>query len=528
MLVSVQGLHRFYQRRTNEVIASWMTRQDRELAIADNLAYVEGVIDAASRDDRPRAATVGVCGLLAGRRDGVFVPRARRPAASTESSRSAATCRRRSTPPRSRASQTGARLSRRDATSGIRTTKFQHDITRLRESGVTVHAGDVRRRARVVGCRSEERRHVSAGARGGRVMSDIRQAVAGRRASARRAPVGISRRPRRRRPKLARRSSIAAPRGCRWSSRAARGVRGSRSRTAASSVRSGCRCCRSCPIPPTSASSHAYISNVYVTPSARGGVGTRLLRTALDWAASNRIDRVVLWPTARSRSMYQRHGFRRERRRARAHFVYRPHPLDHSALNVVVDRRLRGRILARELERVVAAGHHVDRRRRSDGLDDRRELRRRTERVARALHEQHRPANRRQMFVPALGRTSWRVERVAEQHQARDRQRRIGGRDLRGDSPAHRLAADEQARASALGSSSVHRCNHRAVTRLEDRRAIRNASALFRVGKVEGDHVHAEGRDGAGEVDHERAALTARLRRARGSASRRTADDSDG
>src|SRR5439155_8009662 len=29
---------------------------------------------------------------------------------------------------------------------------------------------------------------------------------------------------------------------------------------------------------------HAYISNVYVTPSARGGVGTRLLRTALDWA----------------------------------------------------------------------------------------------------------------------------------------------------------------------------------------------------------------------------------------------------
>ena len=39
---SIQGLHRFYQRRTNEVIASWMTRQDRELAIADNLAYVDG------------------------------------------------------------------------------------------------------------------------------------------------------------------------------------------------------------------------------------------------------------------------------------------------------------------------------------------------------------------------------------------------------------------------------------------------------------------------------------------------------
>jgi predicted esterase len=45
-LVAIQGLHRFYQRRTNEVIASWMTRQDRDLAIADNLAYVEGVLDA--------------------------------------------------------------------------------------------------------------------------------------------------------------------------------------------------------------------------------------------------------------------------------------------------------------------------------------------------------------------------------------------------------------------------------------------------------------------------------------------------
>jgi GNAT superfamily N-acetyltransferase len=54
---------------------------------------------------------------------------------------------------------------------------------------------------------------------------------------------------------------------------------------------------------------HAYISNVYVTPSARGGVGTRLLRRAIDWARSNNIDRVVLWPTVRSRTMYERHGF---------------------------------------------------------------------------------------------------------------------------------------------------------------------------------------------------------------------------
>lgn len=49
-LVTIQGLHRFYQRRTNEVVASWMTRQDRELAIVDNLAYVGGVVDAVARE----------------------------------------------------------------------------------------------------------------------------------------------------------------------------------------------------------------------------------------------------------------------------------------------------------------------------------------------------------------------------------------------------------------------------------------------------------------------------------------------
>ena len=49
-IVSVQGLNRFYQRRTNEVIAGWMTRQHRELAIADNIAYVGSVLDAVVRE----------------------------------------------------------------------------------------------------------------------------------------------------------------------------------------------------------------------------------------------------------------------------------------------------------------------------------------------------------------------------------------------------------------------------------------------------------------------------------------------
>jgi predicted esterase len=65
LLVAVQGLHRFYQRRTNAVVASWMTRQNRELAIADNLAYVAGVIDAVAHD-WPRAPRVVLAGFSQG------------------------------------------------------------------------------------------------------------------------------------------------------------------------------------------------------------------------------------------------------------------------------------------------------------------------------------------------------------------------------------------------------------------------------------------------------------------------------
>jgi predicted esterase len=42
-LCAVQALHPFYNRQ-GEVIASWMTSFDRERAIADNIAYVAGVV----------------------------------------------------------------------------------------------------------------------------------------------------------------------------------------------------------------------------------------------------------------------------------------------------------------------------------------------------------------------------------------------------------------------------------------------------------------------------------------------------
>jgi predicted esterase len=57
-LVSIQGLHQFYQPRTNDVVASWMTRQDRELAIADNVAYVTAVLETVTAEYRTRPPLV--------------------------------------------------------------------------------------------------------------------------------------------------------------------------------------------------------------------------------------------------------------------------------------------------------------------------------------------------------------------------------------------------------------------------------------------------------------------------------------
>ena len=45
-LLSVQGLHCFYRGRSEQVVSSWMTRQDRDAAIADNVRYVDAAIAA--------------------------------------------------------------------------------------------------------------------------------------------------------------------------------------------------------------------------------------------------------------------------------------------------------------------------------------------------------------------------------------------------------------------------------------------------------------------------------------------------
>lgn len=45
-IAAIQALHPFYGRKGEEVVASWMTKLDRELAITDNLSYVRRALAA--------------------------------------------------------------------------------------------------------------------------------------------------------------------------------------------------------------------------------------------------------------------------------------------------------------------------------------------------------------------------------------------------------------------------------------------------------------------------------------------------
>jgi predicted esterase len=58
--VAVQALHRFYNTKKGEVVGSWMTKLDRDEAIADNLAYVARVLDDVERDFGPPPGLVYV------------------------------------------------------------------------------------------------------------------------------------------------------------------------------------------------------------------------------------------------------------------------------------------------------------------------------------------------------------------------------------------------------------------------------------------------------------------------------------
>jgi predicted esterase len=58
LLVAVQALHPFYTRNQERVVATWMTRLDREHAIADNVAYVGRVLQGIRQRYATRAPLV--------------------------------------------------------------------------------------------------------------------------------------------------------------------------------------------------------------------------------------------------------------------------------------------------------------------------------------------------------------------------------------------------------------------------------------------------------------------------------------
>ena len=64
LLVAIQALHPFYARK-ERVVASWMTRDDRDLAIADNIDYVGRVLDRV-RAAHPAGSTLVFSGFSQG------------------------------------------------------------------------------------------------------------------------------------------------------------------------------------------------------------------------------------------------------------------------------------------------------------------------------------------------------------------------------------------------------------------------------------------------------------------------------
>jgi len=62
-----------------------------------------------------------------------------------------------------------------------------------------------------------------------------------------------------------------------------------------------------------------YLTNSYVPPQHRNkGVGTELLAAVKNWAADEKLELLVVWPSERAYPFYQRGGYRRGAARLRA------------------------------------------------------------------------------------------------------------------------------------------------------------------------------------------------------------------
>jgi len=137
LVVSIQALNRFYQRRSDEVVAGWMTRQDREAAIADNLVYVNAVVRAVASEFSTSSAIV-----FAGFSQGVAMA-FRAATASTAPSLGVISVGG-DVPPelgRDALARVGSVLVCRGARDGWYTPEiFQNDLTRLRDASLDLTA----------------------------------------------------------------------------------------------------------------------------------------------------------------------------------------------------------------------------------------------------------------------------------------------------------------------------------------------------------------------------------------------------
>lgn len=64
------------------------------------------------------------------------------------------------------------------------------------------------------------------------------------------------------------------------------------------------------PNPTAETESYAYITNVFVLePERVNGIGSQLLSAAIEYCKQQSVHSVILWPTEKSRTLYERHGF---------------------------------------------------------------------------------------------------------------------------------------------------------------------------------------------------------------------------
>lgn len=64
------------------------------------------------------------------------------------------------------------------------------------------------------------------------------------------------------------------------------------------------------PTPTDEPEEHAYLTNFFVLDASRGrGIGSELMSRVLEWSSARKVHAVFLWPTTRTRALYERHGF---------------------------------------------------------------------------------------------------------------------------------------------------------------------------------------------------------------------------